>query len=494
MDFVSVGNGSAVSSGMDIDFLTFEHTNNGVAIFALDTNFDGGTIQNIQCIDVHRCVLAEGNGASGDTLANFNLQDSTITGASGPAVQFNGIDRLVNDKVRRLSISTTGVSESYGGIYTNSINENTAAGDTTYNDFQITDNTLTNCETGNLFAADGACIENDSGTLAVLETRNTMSNSYECYHSNSGGAAGYTPPPSRGIYFVGNICNGTDKLGSVSDSDGTGKGLVYILNNTLLNGTVDAFSPQVPLRNALFNIENAAAVGIYVENNFIQLSSSYSSIAYGIVDGSFLGNGTSLFEANNAYSPNLTADYVLAGGSPLAATNSQSTASSLIDLGTTTLFTTDALNNPIYGTPDIGAIEYQPPYAAGTNLVDSSGSIRIYRNGQYRYTTSTTSNATMANLSVAPVGEFLMGDYSEFLNLSIQQWHTSGDYVKKWTESGSSSGIEEATSTLHTIGDFAPNATYAILVDGDLYGSPANSKLAGCSLICLQCGLFDSYF
>ncbi|MBI5816976.1 MAG: peptidoglycan-binding protein [Candidatus Yonathbacteria bacterium] len=137
-----------------------------------------------------------------------------------------------------------------------------------------------------------------------------------------------------------------------------------------------------------------------------------------------------------------------------------------IDAGTTvSSVTTDILGNHIYGTPDLGGYEYQPPYTIGTNNIDITGSIRLYKDGKYRYTTATSSSPT-ANLTVTPVGGFPSGDYSEWLNVSISTWNTSGTYSKTWTETSST-----ATSTAHTIGDLKTNTYYSVLVDGAQYAS-----------------------
>ena len=127
--------------------------------------------------------------------------------------------------------------------------------------------------------------------------------------------------------------------------------------------------------------------------------------------------------------------------------------------------TTDIIGNPIYGTPDLGGYEYQPPYTIGTNNIDITGNIRLYKNGKYRYTTATSSTPTAA-LTITSVGGFPTGDYSEFLNISISKWHTSGDYAKTWTETSTT-----ATSTVHTIGNLKNNTYYSVLVDSTQYAS-----------------------
>ncbi|MCX6712763.1 MAG: peptidoglycan-binding domain-containing protein, partial [Candidatus Vogelbacteria bacterium] len=135
-----------------------------------------------------------------------------------------------------------------------------------------------------------------------------------------------------------------------------------------------------------------------------------------------------------------------------------------IDAGTTTSSmtstTTDYLDNPIYGTPDIGAYEYQPPYTITNDQPQYTGNLRLYADGKYRYTTATTSTAT-ANLSVAPVDGFPTFAASttrpEYLNIASTTWSTT----KSFTASSS-----YATTTVFTVGDLTPNAYYTLTVDG----------------------------
>lgn len=134
-----------------------------------------------------------------------------------------------------------------------------------------------------------------------------------------------------------------------------------------------------------------------------------------------------------------------------------------IDAGTNVSLTTDFLGNSIYGTPDIGAYEYQPPYIIGSNAIPATGAVRIYSNGEYRMTTASSTSAT-ANLVITPVGGSFQSTTTEYMNTTISTWNISGDYAKTWTESSA-----VATSTVHTIGDLAANTYYTVNVDGVQY-------------------------
>ena len=141
-----------------------------------------------------------------------------------------------------------------------------------------------------------------------------------------------------------------------------------------------------------------------------------------------------------------------------------SATSPFIDAGAVTGLTTDHAGNPIYGAPDIGPYEYQPPYTIGVHRISPGGAIRVYADGKYRYTTVTL-NAATADLLVAPVGGFGTGNYSEFMNLAVSTWQMNAPYMKEWTASSSL-----AVNTVYTVGDLASNANYKISIDGSQYG------------------------
>ncbi|MHB8661004.1 MAG: peptidoglycan-binding protein, partial [Minisyncoccota bacterium] len=132
-----------------------------------------------------------------------------------------------------------------------------------------------------------------------------------------------------------------------------------------------------------------------------------------------------------------------------------------IDAGTNVGLTSDILDNPIYGTPDIGPYEYQPPYSVTSGSVPTTGSLRIYNNGAYRMLTASSSPYT-ANLTLTPTGGFPSGNYSQWLDMTVNSWATSTPYAKSWTASSSAA----TSTTAYTIGDLAPSAWYTVSVDG----------------------------
>jgi hypothetical protein len=128
-----------------------------------------------------------------------------------------------------------------------------------------------------------------------------------------------------------------------------------------------------------------------------------------------------------------------------------------IDAGSGTGLTSDYFGNPIYGTPDIGAIEYQPPYVMGTDPVDVSADVRVYADGKFRNTAAPS--GTTAILAVGPQGGWPAGDCREWMNIGITEWQTAGTFRREWTER---SPILGATATTHAVGGLDAGSSYAV--------------------------------
>jgi len=132
--------------------------------------------------------------------------------------------------------------------------------------------------------------------------------------------------------------------------------------------------------------------------------------------------------------------------------------SPLIDAGTALEYrSSDFFGNPIYGTPDIGAIEYQPPYVMGVNAIDTTADVRVYANGKFRNTAAPS--GTSAVLSVAPAEGFPAGDYREWMNIRITEWKSGAGLRREWTESSPFPGL---TGTGHSVGGLRVGRSYRV--------------------------------
>lgn len=143
--------------------------------------------------------------------------------------------------------------------------------------------------------------------------------------------------------------------------------------------------------------------------------------------------------------------------------------SPVIDAGVDLSITSDYAGNPIYGPPDMGAYEYQPPYTMGVDKVPISAAIRTYGNEKFRRKSLVTGN-DLADLTIV----LAQNDTTHWLDISINTWETTAGYGKNWTESTTGTGLGES---LHTIGDLEANKNYNVTVDGVV------ANLSGCKAV-----------
>jgi len=151
--------------------------------------------------------------------------------------------------------------------------------------------------------------------------------------------------------------------------------------------------------------------------------------------------------------------------------------SSLIDAGTDISLTTDFAGNPIYGTPDCGPYEYQPPYTMGTDRVSTSTAIRVYGDEKFR-NKETPSDGNTANLSVTIPGS----DTTQWLDVTINTWENSGNRNKNWTESTT---VSDLTNIIHIVGDLEADKYYNVKVDDSIDNlTGTNCNTVGSDFVC----------
>lgn len=102
---------------------------------------------------------------------------------------------------------------------------------------------------------------------------------------------------------------------------------------------------------------------------------------------------------------------------------------------------------------------YFTNHTIGTDGIDIQAGARIYNDGKFRDKGTTSGNK--ADLTVAPSGAFVSGNYSKWVDISNITWNTSSTYAKEWTASST-----VATTTVFTVGDLQANHYYSVLVDG----------------------------
>lgn len=182
-------------------------------------------------------------------------------------------------------------------------------------------------------------------------------------------------------------------------------------------------------------------------------------------NGAYYNTLSAYKTASNQDAHSVSSDPLFVNGTSDLSLQSSSPA---IDAGTNVSLATDYAGNNIYGAPDIGAYEYQPPYTFSANNIPTTGSVRLYLNGQYRMTAASSTSAT-ASFSVTPSGgNYYTASTSAYLEITIDSWQTTDTKNKQWTATSSadSVGYTHATSTVYTIGDLKPNVAYTFKLDG----------------------------
>lgn len=292
---------------------------------------------------------------------------------------------------------------------------------------------------------------------------------------SSGNNIDYIIKGSLDTTFLNNIAVNPTSVGGATGQALRMKGANngQFINNTVINTNASRNGSDVPF---YADADTADSTGSYINNsvysnkNFLDYVYVQSSSIISFSNNNYYGSNINFNYSNTVYSTILSWQDAKESTASVADPNflninssyALTSTSTLIDAGTSnglTSTTTDYLGNPIYGTPDIGAYEYQPPFTIGVSLVDPTGNIRIYGDGKYRYTTATSSTMS-ANLSVTPAETWTYQASTtrpEWLNISNITWGST----KQWTASSTM-----ATTTIYTVGDLTSGSTYTITLDG----------------------------
>ncbi|MFA6106409.1 MAG: right-handed parallel beta-helix repeat-containing protein [Patescibacteria group bacterium] len=434
--------------------------------------------QGIAVVDADGMDIFGNTISGGHAGVDFEPNAGTNEGIDNGNVYENTINKVANTRgsTTNSGIAVSGVNSSAVKIYNNTITLDDSgdtngiyAGDFGGSGCEIYGNIITNTRRGMDIGA------NTYPTGAWLVYRNYMSGGTinHLYGIDLGTSQTLT------VTVYNNVINGFNSS---------------IYNNTVAGGIAGIFYDNVFYG---YTAGNGIYVGNYTGHNFtiknnifgstpstrhVRFSAGMTAVAdynnyavdgawwmwNGVASANFTAWQSASGESNgfvtNPVFTNANGDYSAAADFQLAYN------SPAIDAGTDVSLATDYAGFPIYGLPDIGAYEYQPPYTVGTNAIPKTGSIRIYSNGKYRALTASTTTETIAtsNFSVVPAGGgYYTASTSAYMDISITEWSTTGAKNKSWiaTSSATAVGQTHATSTIHTIGDLLASTYYTFKID-----------------------------
>ncbi|MGA2733744.1 MAG: right-handed parallel beta-helix repeat-containing protein [Syntrophobacteraceae bacterium] len=468
------GTGFALASANNVNLTNCVATNN-VSGFSLggvntavltscsssgSTNTELGINSGSTNITINDFTAGPGttNGVYIDNASYVTFNNSIIHDEEIGVWQTDGANHITFNHAYLHDLMQTGFTDNGTGDYDNTWNYSLVSNCGTY---EKTHSPAANDDTG--FAIDGSNGYNYAINYSIVT--GCAAGGYHLGRASSGTIYNSV------AYGNGGNWTGT---GGVNNSWGAFSGYQTGLNP--ITGVGWTVKNSIGMNN--YPVENVQMQVYNVMDN--NLYEPTSNSAFATVGGNTVSWTT--YNITDGYEPhsiNANPLFTNASGSYSTSTDfSLQPLSPAIDTGTPiTGLTTDILGNPIYGPSDIGAYAYQPPYTFAANKIPTTGSIRLYSNGQYRTLTATSSSAT-ATFSVAPVGGFYTASTSEYLDLSINTWTTLD---KNWNASSTASGIgyTHATSTVYTIGDLTPNTPYAFSLDGSPSTALTSSQCSG---------------
>ncbi|MCL5782223.1 MAG: DUF2341 domain-containing protein [Patescibacteria group bacterium] len=282
------------------------------------------------------------------------------------------------------------------------------------------------------------------------------------------------------IMVSSDALNGQRSLSIVSTSTMTGfnyTGVNTYFESNIPSGTLE-FSIKRTMTNpsAVFNVylystgvsTYASAFGMGTNGHFNISSHSGASVDTGVsyspntwykIKIDFFGSSTAPTLSTFNYS------IFNAGGSLLYASSSLLTKGSFAGLGTIR----PIMNVPVTQSDSVFLDEFRiRPYSSAEPLTTTGTStvnVLRGRNMIFKNVTNTVDATDYVAYSSVPAAADLVnltvGQYSDSVEITVQDWQTSGSYSKQWTASSSL-----ATSTIFTVGDLLPNKSYLVSVDG----------------------------
>ena len=122
---------------------------------------------------------------------------------------------------------------------------------------------------------------------------------------------------------------------------------------------------------------------------------------------------------------------------------------------------TDILDGNIYGLPDLGAVEYQPPYQAGVDGVTEH--VRFYGDGRFRERLPASSPVS-AGLIVRPLSGYQETNVYRrmYWDVSVHNWDAS---EKSWTVKDRKTA-GDSDSLYYVVDDLVTGQPYDVFVNG----------------------------
>lgn len=423
-------------------------------------------VKNIEIIDGTNVGIRSENTTSNITYNNLSVHDCGSTGISMNSQSGYILHSKSHDNGKLLTdIGDMGGIGSYQGgniiIQSNEVYENgrddidsdmeiSVVANTNY--VEIKGNYVHDCFQG--------CIQIAEGGNGSIVSNNIIDNFGSSTYAGTatgkfggirigGGASGATNVQIKNnIITNGQQSNNSSHAGLVIPNyDNQG---MILKNNIFINNNSRDIYTHASANTTNNDFDNNIFYKTDYTNNWYWKGVSHSSLEDWKIN--------SLFDSKS-----LTSNPLFSSNSPSQASDFQLTyLSPAIDSGTDVGLSVDYAGNPIYGNPDIGAYEYQPPHTIGNDKINIPGGSRIYNDGKFRDLTEASDLG--ADLVITPEDNFAIYEQDEarpeFMDVTDIIWTAE---KKKWTEIANS-----LSNTIHKVGDSTPNIYYYIKVDNEL--------------------------